>query len=49
VRLALVLLRFGRTARLREKLLEWVPLFQQVYATPTGAEDLETTVAYVRV
>lgn len=47
-RLALVLLRFGRTGQLREKLLKWVPLFQEVYATPTGAEDLEATVSYVR-
>jgi hypothetical protein len=29
-------------------LLKWVPLFREVYATPTGAEDLETTVSYVR-
>jgi hypothetical protein len=49
VPLALVLLRFGRSGQLREKLLEWVPLFQQVYATPTGPEDLEASVGYVRV
>jgi hypothetical protein len=47
VRLALVLLRGGRARELNERLKGWVDLFERVYATPNGPEDLGAVGCYL--
>jgi predicted transposase YdaD len=47
VRLALLVLRHGRTDELPRKLLEWVALFAQVRAAPEGDEHLEVVIRYL--
>jgi predicted transposase YdaD len=47
VRLARLVLRFGRTEALARKLPEWVALFAQVRAGPEGAEHLGTVIRYL--
>jgi hypothetical protein len=48
-KLGLVLMQHsGRPDLLNRRLPEWVPLLQQVYATPYGSADLEASVCYAR-
>jgi len=47
VQLAWLLLRYGRTEELAERLLEWVALFAQVRAAPEGAEHLGMVIRYL--
>ncbi len=47
VRLALVLLRYVRTRELNSRLGTWVPLFQQVWTSARGWEDLTAIVRYL--
>jgi predicted transposase YdaD len=46
-RLALLVLRYGRTGELAERLPEWATLFAQVQAAPEGLEELGTVVHYL--
>jgi hypothetical protein len=49
-KLGLVLMQHsGRPDLLNRRLPEWVPLLQQVYATPYGPADLEASVCYARL
>jgi len=47
VRLALVLLRYVRTPELNSRLRNWVSLFQQVWTSARGWEDLTSVVRYL--
>ncbi len=47
VQLAWLLLRYGRTEELAERLLEWVGLFVRVRAAPEGAEHLGMVIRYL--
>ncbi|WP_395840947.1 Rpn family recombination-promoting nuclease/putative transposase [Cystobacter fuscus] len=47
VRLAWLVLRYGRTGELARKLPEWVGLFAQVQAAPEGAEHLRMVIRYL--
>jgi predicted transposase YdaD len=47
VQLAWLLLHYGRTEELAERLLEWVALFVQVRAAPEGAEHLWMVIRYL--
>jgi predicted transposase YdaD len=47
VRLAWLLLRYGRSEELARKLLEWVALFDQVLAEREGNEHLKTLLHYL--
>ncbi|HEY0096562.1 MAG TPA: Rpn family recombination-promoting nuclease/putative transposase, partial [Archangium sp.] len=47
VQLAWLLLRYGRTEELAERLLEWVALFVQVRAAPEGTEHLGMVIRYL--
>ncbi|WP_309887921.1 Rpn family recombination-promoting nuclease/putative transposase [Archangium sp.] len=47
VQLAWLLLRYGRTEELAERLLEWMALFVQVRAAPEGAEHLGMVIRYL--
>ncbi|HZH74594.1 MAG TPA: Rpn family recombination-promoting nuclease/putative transposase [Archangium sp.] len=47
VQLAWLLLRYGRTEELAERLLEWVGLFGRVRAAPEGAEHLGMVIRYL--
>ncbi|HEX8435443.1 Rpn family recombination-promoting nuclease/putative transposase [Archangium sp.] len=46
-RLAWLVLRYGRTGELAQKLPDWVALFTQVQAGPEGAEHLVVVVRYL--
>ncbi len=46
-RLALLVLRYGRTEELAERLRGWAALFAQVHAAPNGFEELGTVVHYL--
>jgi Putative transposase, YhgA-like len=46
-RLALLLLRYGRTGELTQKLPDWVALFAEVHANPHGDEALGLVVRYL--
>jgi predicted transposase YdaD len=45
--LALLVLRYGRTEELAERLPSWAALFAQVQAAPNGDEELRTVVHYL--
>ncbi|MFY0526830.1 Rpn family recombination-promoting nuclease/putative transposase [Archangium gephyra] len=47
VRLALLVLRYGRTDELAHRLPDWTVLFAQVHATPHGNEELGLVVRYL--
>ncbi|HZI07129.1 MAG TPA: Rpn family recombination-promoting nuclease/putative transposase [Archangium sp.] len=47
VRLALLVLRYGRTDELAHRLPEWTALFAQVHATPHGDEELGLVIRYL--
>ncbi len=47
VQLAWLLLRYGRTEELAERLLDWVALFVQVRAAPEGTEHLGMVIRYL--
>ncbi|WNG28540.1 Rpn family recombination-promoting nuclease/putative transposase [Cystobacter fuscus] len=47
VRLAWLVLRYGRTGELARKLPEWVGLFAQVQAAPEGTEHLLVVIRYL--
>ncbi len=47
VRLALLVLRYGRTEELVHRLPEWTVLFAQVHATPHGDEELGLVIRYL--
>jgi predicted transposase/invertase (TIGR01784 family) len=47
VRLALLVLRYGRTEELTRRLPDWVSLFAQVHAAPHGDEELGMVVRYL--
>ncbi|MFY0578141.1 hypothetical protein ACN28S_30875 [Cystobacter fuscus] len=47
VRLAWLVLRYGRTGELARKLPEWVGLFAQVQAAAEGAEHLRVVIRYL--
>ncbi|WP_375771142.1 Rpn family recombination-promoting nuclease/putative transposase [Archangium gephyra] len=47
VRLALLVLRYGRSAELAHRLPDWTVLFAQVHATPHGDEELGLVVRYL--
>jgi len=46
-RLAWLVLRYGRTGELAQKLPDWVALFAQVQAGPEGAEHLVVIIRYL--
>jgi predicted transposase YdaD len=46
-RLALLVLRYGRTEELARRLPEWTALFAQVQASPNGQEELLMVVRYL--
>ncbi|MFY0562889.1 Rpn family recombination-promoting nuclease/putative transposase [Archangium lansingense] len=46
-RLALLVLRYGRTGELTQRLPEWVALFAEVHAAPHGDEELGLIVRYL--
>jgi predicted transposase YdaD len=46
-RLALLVLRYGRTEELAERLRDWAMLFAQVHAAPNGFEELGAVVHYL--
>ncbi|HEX8699522.1 MAG TPA: Rpn family recombination-promoting nuclease/putative transposase, partial [Myxococcaceae bacterium] len=46
-RLALLVLRYGRTEELAERIRGWAALFAQVHAAPNGFEELGTVVHYL--
>ncbi len=47
VRLAWLVLRYGRTGELAQRLPDWVALLAQVQATPEGAEHLVVVIRYL--
>ncbi|HZI16402.1 MAG TPA: Rpn family recombination-promoting nuclease/putative transposase [Myxococcus sp.] len=47
VRLAWLVLRYGRSGELARKLPEWVALFAQVQASPEGTENLVLLIRYL--
>ena len=47
VRLALLVLRYGRTEELTQRLPDWVALFAEVHAAPHGDEELGLIVRYL--
>jgi predicted transposase YdaD len=46
-RLAWLVLRYGRTEELAQRLPEWTALFAQVHAGPEGAENLVVVIRYL--